>query len=130
MLKLRIYLNSRNQSREFGNFETLFKFSQLFSRKPEREWSIFRGLKNRNEKVTGTVFYGYFEKCGKLTGKLMCLVHTTFFTPLHLSILYIRMQTVLQKNKLDSFEINFKRNGGDGFWYGRVWLTYPNKKWN
>ena len=26
--------------------------------------------------MTGTVFYGYFEKCGKMTGKLMCLVGT------------------------------------------------------
>ncbi len=73
MLKLISYLSSQNQSREFGNFETFFKFSQLFSRKLEREQSILRGLKNQNEKMTRTVFYGYFEKCRKTAGKLMCL---------------------------------------------------------
>jgi hypothetical protein len=64
MLKLKIYLNSRNLSREFGTFKTFFKFSQLlFSQKPEQEH-------DENS------FYRYFEKCRKMAGKLMYLPQT------------------------------------------------------
>jgi hypothetical protein len=65
MLKLKIYLNAQNLSREFGNFETFFKFSQLFSGKPEREQSTFKGLKNQDKNMTRTVFTGISRSAEK-----------------------------------------------------------------